>query len=78
MGASPETCIKVEGGHLEIRPIAGTAPRGFRADGTLDQDLDGRLSIGLLLDDKEIVPKKFRLLGAKEIVLLRSDSLISV
>ena len=53
MGASPETCIKVEEGRLEIRPIAGTAPRGFRADGTMDQDLDGRLSIGLLLDDKE-------------------------
>jgi anthranilate synthase component 1 len=53
MGASPETCVKVEEGHLEIRPIAGTAPRGCRTDGTLDPDLDGRLSIGLLLDDKE-------------------------
>jgi anthranilate synthase component 1 len=53
VGASPETCIKVEEGHLEIRPIAGTAPRGFRSDGTLDSDLDGRLSMGLLLDDKE-------------------------
>jgi anthranilate synthase component 1 len=53
MGASPETCIKVDEGQLEIRPIAGTAPRGFRSDGMLDPDLDGRLSISLLLDDKE-------------------------
>jgi anthranilate synthase component 1 len=53
LGASPETCIKVEEGQLEIRPIAGTAPRGIRPDGTLDQDLDGRLAIRLLLDDKE-------------------------
>ena len=34
LGASPETCMKVEGRRLEIRPIAGTAPRGFSEDGT--------------------------------------------
>jgi anthranilate synthase component 1 len=53
LGASPETCIKVEDGQLEIRPIAGTAPRGIRSDGTIDEDLDGRLAVALLLDDKE-------------------------
>jgi anthranilate synthase component 1 len=53
LGASPETCVKVEDGQLEIRPIAGTAPRGMRSDGTIDEDLDGRLAVRLLLDDKE-------------------------
>ncbi len=53
LGASPETCLKVEGGIVEIRPIAGTAPRGFREDGTIDQELDSRLAVGLLLDHKE-------------------------
>lgn len=53
LGASPETCVKVEGRRLEIRPIAGTAPRGFSEDGTIDDELDSRLAIGLLLDTKE-------------------------
>ncbi len=53
LGASPETCVKVENRRLEIRPIAGTAPRGFSEDGTIDQELDSRLAIGLLLDTKE-------------------------
>jgi anthranilate synthase component 1 len=53
LGASPETCVKVEGRTLEIRPIAGTAPRGFREDGSIDPELDSRLAIGLLLDTKE-------------------------
>jgi len=53
LGASPETCVKVEEGQLEIRPIAGTAPRGILPDGTIDEDLDGRLAVRLLLDDKE-------------------------
>lgn len=53
LGASPETCLKLEGRTLEIRPIAGTAPRGFRRDGSIDPELDSRLAIGLLLDTKE-------------------------
>ncbi|MGH9324724.1 MAG: anthranilate synthase component I family protein [Vicinamibacteria bacterium] len=53
LGSSPETCLKVEGTTLEIRPIAGTAPRGFTADGAIDPELDSRLAIGLLLDPKE-------------------------
>jgi anthranilate synthase component 1 len=53
LGASPETCIKVERGEVEIRPIAGTAPRGLRADGMPDDELDARLAVGLLLDRKE-------------------------
>lgn len=53
LGASPETCLKVEAGEMELRPIAGTAPRGLRPDGTLDDERDMRLAVGLLLDRKE-------------------------
>jgi anthranilate synthase component I len=53
LGASPETSVKVEGREVEIRPIAGTAPRGFRPDLSLDPELDTRLAVGLLLDRKE-------------------------
>ena len=53
LGASPETSVKVEAGEVEIRPIAGTAPRGFLPDGSLDPELDSRLAVGLLLDRKE-------------------------
>ena len=53
LGASPETAVKVEAGRLEIRPIAGTARRGLRDDGTIDEELDARLAVGLLLDPKE-------------------------
>ena len=53
LGASPETCVKVTAGHVEIKPIAGTVPRGFRADGSLDPELDTRLEMSLLLDRKE-------------------------
>ena len=52
-GASPETCLKVTGRRLEIRPIAGTAPRGLHANGAIDEELDSRLAVGLLLDPKE-------------------------
>jgi anthranilate synthase component 1 len=55
-GASPETCVKVTGSprEVEIRPIAGTARRGRRADGSRDLDLDGRLEAELRLDEKEL------------------------
>ena len=53
LGASPETCIKVEDGEVEIRPIAGTAPRGLDGEGRVDIELDTRLAVGLLLDRKE-------------------------
>lgn len=53
LGASPETCLKLEGRTLQIRPIAGTAPRGFRGNGRVDPELDAHLAIGLLLDTKE-------------------------
>jgi anthranilate synthase component 1 len=53
LGASPETCVKVTKGQVEIKPIAGTVPRGFHADGTIDRELDTRLEMSLLLDRKE-------------------------
>ncbi len=52
-GASPETFLRVEDRVVEIRPIAGTVPRGFAADGGIDPDTDARLALSLLLDDKE-------------------------
>ncbi|MCB1050461.1 MAG: anthranilate synthase component 1 [Acidobacteria bacterium] len=55
-GASPETAIKVSGSpfKVEIRPIAGTKPRGFNSDGSIDRDLDSRLEAELRLDEKEL------------------------
>ena len=53
LGASPETALKVSGGRAEIRPIAGTKPRGFRGD-SLDEDLDARYEAELKLDSKEL------------------------
>ena len=53
LGASPETCLKVEQGEVTIRPIAGTAPRGIGSDGRIDEELDARLAVSLILDTKE-------------------------
>lgn len=53
-GASPETSVKVSGGRVEIRPIAGTRPRGFTADGQPDNDLDSRYEAELRMDEKEL------------------------
>lgn len=53
LGASPEAFLRVENGEVEIRPIAGTAPRGRTSDGAIDADLDARLALGMLLDPKE-------------------------
>ncbi|GAM11438.1 anthranilate synthase component 1 [Geobacter sp. OR-1] len=47
VGASPEVMVRKEGDRVELRPIAGTRPRGA----TLDEDL--RLADELLADPKE-------------------------
>jgi anthranilate synthase component 1 len=54
-GASPESSIKVDAHarRVEISPIAGTRPRGLRADGRIDPDLDSRHEADLRLDVKE-------------------------
>jgi anthranilate synthase component I len=46
-GASPETLVRCEGGRVEVRPIAGTRPRGA----TPEQD--DLLAAELRIDDKE-------------------------
>jgi len=57
IGASPERCIgvKEENGRriVEIRPIAGTKPRGI-INGVVNTDLDGRYESELKLDPKEL------------------------
>ena len=47
LGASPETLVRVEDGAVEVRPIAGTRPRGG------DEAEDLRLEAELLSDPKE-------------------------
>lgn len=47
IGASPELLVKVEDGEVEIRPIAGTRPRGK------DSQQDEQLARELLSDEKE-------------------------
>ena len=46
-GASPEMLVRVEGRHVEMRPIAGTRPRGATAEE------DARLEAELAADPKE-------------------------
>ena len=54
-GASPESALKYtkQSNQVEIYPIAGTRPRGKRADGSIDLDLDCRLELNLQEDKKE-------------------------
>jgi anthranilate synthase component 1 len=47
LGASPEVMVRKEGSRVELRPIAGTRPRGMTAEE------DGRLADDLLADPKE-------------------------
>jgi len=56
LGASPELNLRVSGTgqrQVEIRPIAGTKPRG-RKNGQIDHDTDGRYEAELKLDRKEL------------------------
>ncbi|MGH8280633.1 MAG: anthranilate synthase component 1 [Gammaproteobacteria bacterium] len=56
LGASPESALKVEvaSRHVEIRPIAGTRPRGRNLAGDIDAERDARLELELRLSEKEI------------------------
>jgi len=47
-GASPETLVRLSAGRVELRPIAGTRPRGA------DPDADERLAAELACDAKEL------------------------
>ncbi|EPS2708039.1 anthranilate synthase component 1 [Cronobacter turicensis] len=55
-GASPESSLKYDSlsRQIEIYPIAGTRPRGRRADGSLDRDLDSRIELEMRTDHKEL------------------------
>ncbi len=56
MGSSPELNLRVSGAEprsVEIRPIAGTKPRG-RAGDKIDEDTDFRYEAELKLDHKEL------------------------
>lgn len=56
LGASPEMSLRVEGSKnkiAEIRPIAGTKPRGLIKD-KIDAELDSRYETELKIDAKEI------------------------
>ncbi|OSN05704.1 anthranilate synthase component 1 [Lonsdalea iberica] len=55
-GASPESALKYDAAsrQIEIYPIAGTRPRGRRADGSLDRDLDSRIELEMRTDHKEL------------------------
>lgn len=54
-GASPESALKFDAKsrQVEIYPIAGTRRRGFKADGSIDRDLDSRIELELRQDEKE-------------------------
>jgi anthranilate synthase component 1 len=54
-GASPESSLKYDATsrQIEIYPIAGTRPRGRRADGSLDRDLDSRIELEMRTDQKD-------------------------
>ncbi len=55
-GASPEAFVRIVGDprKVEIHPIAGTRPRGFKAKGERDTELDSRLEAELKLNEKEL------------------------
>ena len=56
IGSSPELNLRVSGGekrNVEIRPIAGTKPRG-RVGDKIDEDTDFRYEAELKLDHKEL------------------------
>lgn len=54
-GASPESAVTYnhQDNQIEVYPIAGTRPRGKRADNSIDPDLDSRIELTLREDDKE-------------------------
>ncbi len=56
LGASPEMSLRVQGDDkkiVEIRPIAGTKPRGLINE-QVDPDLDSRYETELKIDEKEL------------------------
>lgn len=54
-GASPESALKYcsQSNQVEVYPIAGTRPRGFNPNGSINMDLDSRIELNLREDEKE-------------------------
>lgn len=55
-GSSPESALKYnpKSNIIEICPIAGTRPRGFKKDGTIDLDLDNKIELEMITNKKEL------------------------
>lgn len=55
-GASPESALRVDAAsrRVEVRPIAGTRPRGRNAAGGFDAERDTRLELEMRLSEKEV------------------------
>lgn len=55
-GASPESSLKYNADtrQIEIYPIAGTRPRVYHNDGSLNKDVDNRIELEMRLDHKEL------------------------
>lgn len=55
-GASPESSVKYSSitNDVEMYPIAGTRKRGFKENGEIDLDLDGRIELFMREDKKEV------------------------
>lgn len=55
-GTSPESSLKYNDDNrkIEIYPIAGTRPRGLKQGEIIDKDLDSRIALEMLLDNKEL------------------------
>jgi anthranilate synthase component 1 len=76
MGASPELNLRVSGTekrNVEIRPIAGTKPRG-RINGKIDLDTDARYEAELKIDRKELAEHMMLVDLARNDIARVSDS----
>lgn len=52
-GSSPEVMVRLMGNRVELRPIAGTRPRGIDESGAFNEQADRELANELLSDEKE-------------------------
>ncbi|UDG80399.1 anthranilate synthase component 1 [Candidatus Annandia pinicola] len=55
-GSSPESSLKYNSSNrkIEIYPIAGSRPRGYKKNGKIDYDFDSRIELEMRTDKKEI------------------------
>ncbi len=53
VGSSPEVMVRLMGNKVELRPIAGTRPRGTDEKGGINEQADRNLADELLSDEKE-------------------------